>query len=443
VRWETILTYLPVEIPKIRSREEATEMAIFLARKGADAIALAVAALIGLVISGLWYQDLVPPSVLLGAHIAFWAAGLALLRWLTPSGEPIRAKRAVSGSALSLTVGMAGVLLVAAALSRGIPTPSMVISEIMDVPSLFIYLALAAPAVVVGRRLAEPPEPPPLIDDAGAMRRHQEALSIVFHELRRPLATLVTASELALDDETPEDHKANLLRTVHRQALRLGDFMEELLETSRIQSGTLRLNPRATDLQPLVEELCEEFQATHREHEMRVKLVKSPLLANVDPAKLRMVLGNLLANAAAYSPPGSTITVRLFGEMDSVVCQVEDEGPGVPEPYRKEIFQQFFRVPGARQGGFGLGLYIARQIVLAHKGTLGVDSGMVRGATFTLTLPALTRSEAEAESPPVSSSRESEACGPSAERPRREGPARKARPSREDTAERRADTARR
>lgn len=428
---------LPVAIPKIESREQATEMAVFLARKGTDAIALAVAGLIGLVISGLWYQNLVPPGVLVGAHLAFWASGLALLRWLSPSGEPIRAKRAISGSALSLTVGMAGVLLVAAALSRGIPTPSMAISEIMDVPSLFIFLALAPPAVVIGRRLAEPPEPPPLIDNEGAMRRHQEALSIVFHELRRPLATLVTASELALDEETPEDDKRHLLSTVHRQALRLGDFMEELLETSRIQSGTLRLNPRHLDLHSLVAELCEEFQATHPDHEIRVKLGKPPLTVNADTAKLRMVMGNLLANAATYSPKGSTISVRLFREMGSVICQVEDEGPGVPEPYRKEIFQQFFRIPGTRQGGFGLGLYIARQIVLAHKGTLGVDSGMRRGATFTLKLPALDKGLA-----PVSSSSESEASSPSAARPRRGAPARRARPSREGTQAPSTETAR-
>ena len=252
----------------------------------------------------------------------------------------------------------------------------------------------------------------------------------MFHELRRPLTTLISASELALDTTIPEEERAQLLQTVHRQALRLGDFLEEILETARIQSGGLRVNPRSIDLRPLVRELCEEFQEAHPSHDLRLIGGKQTLPVAADPAKLRMVLGNLLANAAAYSPRGSTITVRLLREKDAVAVQVEDEGPGVAEPYRQQIFEQFFRIPGTTERGFGLGLYIARQLVLVQGGTIGVESREPRGSRFTVALPALKRS-----SPAATVSTAREASSPTFRRPRPATPARKAQPSKQDTAE--------
>lgn len=429
------MSELMLRLQRIRTREEALEMAVILARKSADAIALALAGFLGLVFSALYYETLRPSGALLAAHLVFWMAGLAFLRWLSPSGQPIKLRRAASGSAIGLTAALGVVLLISAALSRGLPTPSMAISALLTVPSLFVFLALAPPAVVVGRRLAEPPDPEPLLDDEGATRRHEQALSIVFHELRRPLAALVTASEIALDEETPEDDRKGLLATVQRQALRLSDFMDDLLETARIQSGSLRLNTRPVDLQELIEETREEFETIFAGHELRLKAPRQPLPVSADALKLRMVLSNLLSNAAKYSPQGSTVTVRLFREMESVVCQVEDEGEGVPEPYRKEIFQQFFRIPGTAGQGLGLGLYIARQIVLAHGGTIGVDNGLSRGARFTVTLPALEDSE-------LSAWRERAGSGPTSGRRRREVPGRTGRPSRPNTRGPRTETAR-
>lgn len=426
-----------IQLPSVHSQNRAVGMLLSLLRKGADAIALAAAAIVGLVLAGLLEGHLPPERVVLAAQAAFWLAGLAFLRWLLPSGQPLRLGRAISGSVLILSAGIACVLFLSAALSKGIPAPSVAISLALGVESLVFFSALAAPAVLLGRRLASLPEPPPPSDDQSA-RRHQEALSIVFHELRRPLTTLISASELALDTTIAEEERTQLLQSVHRQALRLGDFLEEILETARIQSGGLRVNPRPLDLRSLVKELCEEFEEAHSSHDLRLIGGKQTMPVAADPAKLRMVLSNLLANAAAYSPPGSTITVRLLRGEEAVAVQVEDEGSGVPEPYRQQIFEQFFRIPGTQERGFGLGLYIARQLLLAQGGTIEVDSRQPRGSRFTIALPALRRGSLVAT---VSSA--PEASSPTLRRPRPATPDRKAQPSKQDTAELPGETARR
>ena len=113
-----------------------------------------------------------------------------------------------------------------------------------------------------------------------------------------------------------------------------------------------------------------------------------------DPAKLRVVLSNLIANAVSYSPQGSVVTIRVSREKDVVLLQVEDEGPGVPEPYRQQIFEQYFRIPGTSERGFGLGLYIAHRLMEALGGSIGVDGREPRGSRFTVRLPALMKGAA-------------------------------------------------
>jgi len=110
------------------------------------------------------------------------------------------------------------------------------------------------------------------------------------------------------------------------------------------------------------------------------------------------------------------ITVRAFRGGDSVGLLVEDEGPGVPEPYRQQIFEQFFRIPGTSERGFGLGLYIARQLMQAHGGVISVDGRTTRGSRFTIELPVL-----EMGSRGASFSRERGAFSPTSRRPRQAG----------------------
>lgn len=375
----------------LNQRSRPLRHIIALLRNSADGIALAAAAVGGLVAGGLLRGDLSPVenTTLLSAQAAFWLAGLAFLRWLRP-WEHLSFERVLSGSARSLIAAMAILLSLVVATSLGLATSSIVTSLTIAMSSLLISFTLALPAVAVSRRLWPASEPTRQMNDKGA-RRHEEALSIVFHELRRPLSTLVSASELALAPDITEEERSHLLQNLNRQALRLNDFLEEILEAARIQSGRLRLNLRPIDLRQLAEEGCAEFAEGHRGHDLRLILGERAMMVAADPTKLRMVLSNLIANAVSYSPQGSLVTVRVSREKDVVLLQVEDEGPGVPEPYRQQIFEQYFRIPGTSERGFGLGLYIAHRLMEALGGSIGVDGREPRGSRFTVRLPALMK----------------------------------------------------
>ena len=115
----------------------------------------------------------------------------------------------------------------------------------------------------------------------------------------------------------------------------------------------------------------------------------SPDLPSVkaDSLQIGRVLTNLIANAIRHTHEGGTVTVRAEETSNVVTLSVEDTGEGIPEEYRKRIFERFVQVPGAPQGGAGLGLSIARKIVQAHGGQMSVESRVGEGSTFRFTLP--------------------------------------------------------
>jgi signal transduction histidine kinase len=385
-----------------------------------DGVAIAAAAIGGFLIAAALEAELSRAEVrsLLVAHVVFWLAGLVALRCLSHR-RPASFSEALYSSAFGLIAGAAVVLSIPAVHTLGVAVPLASVSSAVAAPALGVSAALAVPALILSRRVWSVDESS-RATNGNDSRRQEEALSIVFHELRRPLSVLVSASELALDADTSEDERRDLLQRVNHQALRLSDFLEEILEAARIQSGRLRLNLRPVDLRKVVREGGAEFAEAHRSYELRVKVGRQVQTVAADPTKLGMVLSNLLANAVAYSPQGSTITMRLLRTDRTVRIHVEDQGPGVPEPYREQIFEQFFRIPGTPQRGFGLGLYIARQLVEAHGGTIGVERKHPRGSRFIIELPALKKASLptrrEGSSPTY--------------RPRRLGaPERRARPS--------------
>jgi signal transduction histidine kinase len=107
----------------------------------------------------------------------------------------------------------------------------------------------------------------------------------------------------------------------------------------------------------------------------------------VDADRLLLVFDNLLANALRHTPADGTMAIRVAPATDVVRFEVTDSGPGIAREYHEAIFQKFFRGPGATRSGAGLGLYIAKEIVEAHGGAIGVDSEVGRGSTFWFTLP--------------------------------------------------------
>jgi signal transduction histidine kinase len=227
-------------------------------------------------------------------------------------------------------------------------------------------------------------------------RLREQLLYNVSHELRGPLMVLDNALEL-LQTEYPhlsaEDFD-RLLGSARRTARRMRALMEDLLSAGSIQSGHFVVAPRKTELEPIVSDALEIVHPTIEARGQRVRLQLprpgEPVLA--DPRYARQVLTNLLANASKYSPEQSTISVVAEPTPTMLRISVIDQGSGIPVDQRAGLFERFYRMrSNADAPGVGLGLAIAKGIVEAHGGTIGIDSQLGSGTSVWFTLPKASR----------------------------------------------------
>ena len=378
----------------------ARAAAWFSLRRSSDATSLGIVSLVALTLGALAAGAFPPSGIVLLAHFALWVSGLAYLRWLMPVGQKLRPSRIILGTAVASAVAGAAVLFALASLSRGVPTLGDGFTAISALPSLPLAIVLAVPAVVVGRRLSEMQlirEPV----DTDLARRTEAALSVVFHELRRPLTVLVSSSEIALDPGIPADDRRDLLESIHRNALRLNDYLEELLESARIQSRRRSIHSEPVDMADLVRHVVHELVDPTLRHEIQTEYPASIVCVGGDPARLKMIVRNLTTNAIRYSPDGSVVRVSLRKTGSRISLTVEDNGAGIAEEYREKIFDQFYRIPGSQPSGFGLGLYVTKQLVIAHGGTIIVEKVEPQGARFVVSLPAAREAERRAIGQPA------------------------------------------
>ncbi len=228
-----------------------------------------------------------------------------------------------------------------------------------------------------------------------AVREHDEFLSIAAHELRTPLTSLqlqVDNLGLVVDraslEEATRDRLKKCSTSATRQVRRMVTLVEQLLDVSRLTIGTLALSIEQTNLSALVTEVVERFADLARTTNTDLLVVKPEVAFGLfDRARLDQVLSNLVANALKYAP-GKPIDITLEVHELKVVISIKDHGPGIAPHDQERIFERFERAVSARNyGGFGLGLWIARQIVDAHAGTVRVDSRLGDGARFTVELP--------------------------------------------------------
>jgi two-component system OmpR family sensor kinase len=215
-----------------------------------------------------------------------------------------------------------------------------------------------------------------------------EFVASMAHDMRGPLATITTSAELLEQDLQAED-SAHLLTIIQRQASRLQQMIQDLSESMAMQESSIQIHPEVTDLGDLIREIGSEFQRLENNHTLTLELPAAPVPANVDSEKVRRILQNLLRNAFRYSPQGTIVTARLrLHDHASAVIEVEDQGPGVPEAARKDVFKRFFRLDSnSHIDGHGLGLYIVRCLAEAHGGLAWVEGGSLGGARFCVSLP--------------------------------------------------------
>ncbi len=227
-----------------------------------------------------------------------------------------------------------------------------------------------------------------------AMR--DEFISIAGHELKSPVTSIKTYAEIVQEglEESGETHYSDLLSKMNAQLDRLTILINDLLDTTKISEGQLKLDPKMLDLNELLYERIEEIRRTSN-HKFELRLQEIPPVI-ADRLRIGQVIANLLSNAIKYSPKGTTITVASFVDQDSVKVTVQDEGYGIPEEDVHKIFERFFRVTANKYDslpGIGLGLYITAQIIHKHNGIISVQSIEGKGSTFSFTLPYNNKSE--------------------------------------------------
>jgi two-component system, OmpR family, sensor histidine kinase ChvG len=219
----------------------------------------------------------------------------------------------------------------------------------------------------------------------------------VAHELKNPLTSMRSAVETAARINDP-DRRQKLMNIILEDVGRLDRLISDISDASRLDAELSRENSAPVDIRRMLAALIEVMETTAVQHRIALVLVtdgKRDLMVNGVESRLVQVFRNLIANALSFSPPGGRITLKARAENGTVVSQVLDEGPGIPEGRESDIFQRFYSErPQSEKFGVhsGLGLSISKQIVEAHGGTLvaknrrGPD-GSVVGARFVVTLP--------------------------------------------------------
>lgn len=222
-------------------------------------------------------------------------------------------------------------------------------------------------------------------------RYRDEFLAILGHDLRNPLGAIMMAARLLVDAEGLDAHQEKAAQQALRSAERMRGLLDDLLVLTRTRFDlALPLTLGRVDLAVVGKEVVDELRASHPDR--RVRLTTSgDLQGEWDRARIAQVVSNLLSNALQHGDPAAPIEVSARPEEEHVVLAVHNEGPEILPSQADLIFEPFFRMHGdpakTRTEGLGLGLYITRSIVVAHRGQIRVDSSREQGTTFVVSLP--------------------------------------------------------
>jgi PAS domain S-box-containing protein len=222
-------------------------------------------------------------------------------------------------------------------------------------------------------------------------RLKTEFIGVASHELRTPVTSLMLSVQLLLEGAIGDltEEQKEVVRVQQEDLDRLEKLMRDLLDVTRLEAGSLP--PRFELISPVevVKSPVHTLQAVAAKKGLQLSLEAEPtdLKVRADRVQIGRVATNLIANAIRHTNAGGTVTVRLRPSSEEVTFEVADTGEGIPNEYLGSIFERFVQVPGATQGGAGLGLSIAKHIVQAHGGKMTVESEVGKGSIFSFTLP--------------------------------------------------------
>jgi signal transduction histidine kinase len=293
-------------------------------------------------------------------------------------------------SAAQLTSGLASAVLILAAVLGWIPaaTAAVTVLAVAIAGVLGLEVTDMVRRVVtneVGRVTLDQ-----LYGDAQrVIDAREEILRIVAHDLRSPLNTISMATSLLLDLPATEDERIKRLKIIKRTGEAMERLIQDLLSVTAIEAGRLSIATRKLRVEDLFQDASEMLEGIAREKSITLTVEGAADLPPVrgDPTRVLQVFSNLVGNAVKFTPPGGVITLSATRAEGGVQCAIADTGSGIPPEELPRIFGKFWQSKRGDHRGVGLGLAIARGIVEAHGGSIGVRSEVGRGSVFSFSLP--------------------------------------------------------
>lgn len=230
-------------------------------------------------------------------------------------------------------------------------------------------------------------------------RMKSEFISLASHQLRTPLSAIKTYAHMLLEgymgDITSEQKQS--LKTIVGAANRMNELISTLLNVTRIEAGTIAINPKSVRLTSLIEEILKEHEFQAAEHEVTLSFKPPAQVPSIttDPVIVKEVFANLIGNAIKYTPPHGTVSIHLQLKDNNVLVRITDTGLGIPQFAQDQVFTKFFRAQNVvrrETSGTGLGLYLVKGLLEALGGSIWFKSKEGQGTTFFVALPRRSRS---------------------------------------------------
>ena len=213
------------------------------------------------------------------------------------------------------------------------------------------------------------------------------------HEFKTPIATINVSADVLTNpsDNSSPERLQRYATIIKEQTLRLNQQVERVLHIAQVEQCQVPLRKEDIDIHRIVATVAEGFSVRYSPHLNLITSLQAPSpVVRTDPFHLTNVLHNLVDNAIKYSSPGSPVKISTWKGEQGVQLQVSDEGVGIPPTFLTKVFTKFFRVPTGNVHdvkGFGLGLYYVKQVCRLHRWKIAVDSTLLRGSAFTITMP--------------------------------------------------------
>jgi len=226
-----------------------------------------------------------------------------------------------------------------------------------------------------------------------AVKRRDQFLAMLSHELRNPLGAIVISTALLKEPQTDDEARERLMQILERQSHQMARLLDDLLEASRVTQNKIELRKEMLDLRTSVRDAADAVRSMMEAHALQfdVRIDRQPMRVCGDPARLQQIQVNLLSNAAKYTPHGGHVVLEAKPEGEHAIIRVRDDGAGIAKEILGTVFELFVqskRTLDRSEGGLGLGLTLVRSLVDMHGGTVAATSdGEGRGAEFVVRFP--------------------------------------------------------